>query len=99
MRCGRWACSGSRSRWARLWPPTATSRFTWTSARAADRRRGPHPPEPTDQMSAAPFRDNVVVLTGASAGIGHQMALQLAAQGAHLVLAARDAARLDETAA
>lgn len=50
-------------------------------------------------MSGAPFRDNVVVLTGASAGIGHQMALQLAARGAHLVLAARDAARLDETAA
>jgi len=50
-------------------------------------------------MSGAPFRDNVVVLTGASAGIGHQLALQLAAQGAHLVLAARDAAKLDETAA
>jgi len=50
-------------------------------------------------MSGAPFRDNVVVLTGASAGIGHQMALQLAAQGAHLVLAARDPARLEETAA
>ena len=49
-------------------------------------------------MSGAPFRDNVVVLTGASAGIGHQMALQLAAQGARLVLAARDAAKLDETA-
>ncbi|HEU4562858.1 MAG TPA: SDR family oxidoreductase [Longimicrobium sp.] len=49
-------------------------------------------------MSGAPFRDNVVVLTGASAGIGHQMALQLAAQGAHLVLAARDAAKLEQTA-
>ncbi|HET7465017.1 MAG TPA: SDR family oxidoreductase [Longimicrobium sp.] len=50
-------------------------------------------------MSGAPFRDNVVVLTGASAGIGHQMALQLAAQGAHLVLAARDAAKLEQAAA
>ncbi|HET7230623.1 MAG TPA: SDR family oxidoreductase, partial [Longimicrobium sp.] len=47
----------------------------------------------------APFRENVVVLTGASAGIGHQMALQLAAQGARLVLAARDGAKLGETAA
>jgi len=50
-------------------------------------------------MSGAPFRDNVVVLTGASAGIGHQLALQLAAQGARLVLAARDATKLEETAA
>jgi short-subunit dehydrogenase len=50
-------------------------------------------------MSGAPFRDNVVVLTGASAGIGRQLALQLAAQGARLVLAARDPAKLDETAA
>jgi short-subunit dehydrogenase len=50
-------------------------------------------------MSGTPFRENVVVLTGASAGIGHQLALQLAAQGARLVLAARDAAKLEETAA
>jgi short-subunit dehydrogenase len=50
-------------------------------------------------MSGAPFRENVVVLTGASAGIGHQMALQLADQGAHLVLAARDAEKLEEAAA
>ncbi|HEX8691706.1 MAG TPA: SDR family oxidoreductase [Longimicrobium sp.] len=50
-------------------------------------------------MSAAPFRDNVVVLTGASAGIGREMALQLAAQGALLALAARDAAKLEEVAA
>lgn len=50
-------------------------------------------------MSGGPFRDNVVVLTGASAGIGHEMALQLARQGARLVLAARDAAKLEEAAA
>jgi short-subunit dehydrogenase len=49
-------------------------------------------------MSDAPFRDNVVVLTGASAGIGREMALQLAAQGAALVLAARDPARLGQVA-
>ncbi|HEX8905826.1 MAG TPA: SDR family NAD(P)-dependent oxidoreductase, partial [Longimicrobiaceae bacterium] len=49
-------------------------------------------------MADAPFRDNVVVLTGASAGIGREMALQLAAQGAALALAARDAARLDQVA-
>lgn len=36
------------------------------------------------------FRDNVVVLTGASQGIGRELALQLADQGAWLALAARD---------
>jgi short-subunit dehydrogenase len=45
------------------------------------------------------FRGNVVVLTGASAGIGREMALQLAAQGARLVLAARVADKLEEVAA
>jgi short-subunit dehydrogenase len=45
------------------------------------------------------FRDNVVIVTGASAGIGRELALQLAARGAHLALAARDAARLEEVAA
>jgi len=50
-------------------------------------------------MADAPFRDNVVVLTGASAGIGREMALRMAAQGALLALAARDAAQLEEVAA
>lgn len=45
------------------------------------------------------FRDNVVVITGASSGIGAELATQLAAQGARLVLAARDAAALDVVAA
>jgi short-subunit dehydrogenase len=40
-------------------------------------------------MTQPPFRDNVVVLTGASLGIGREMALQLADQGAWLALAAR----------
>ena len=50
-------------------------------------------------MSDAPFRENVVVITGASAGIGAEMARQLARQGAWLALAARDGARLEEMAA
>ena len=45
------------------------------------------------------FRENVVVVTGASAGIGAEMARQLAEQGAWLALAARDAGRLEEVAA
>ena len=48
---------------------------------------------------AAPFRENVVVVTGASDGIGREMALQLADQGAWLALAARDAQKLEAVAA
>ncbi|MDR3576656.1 MAG: SDR family oxidoreductase [Anaerolineaceae bacterium] len=44
------------------------------------------------------FKDNVVIITGASSGIGRQLAFHLAPQGARLVLAARDAARLEATA-
>ena len=45
------------------------------------------------------FKDNVVILTGASTGIGEAMAYELARQGACLVLAARNVARLEEVAA
>jgi len=45
------------------------------------------------------FSDRVVLLTGASVGIGREMALQLAAERPKLVLAARDRAKLDEVAA
>lgn len=43
-------------------------------------------------------KDKVVVVTGASKGIGAELARQLAAKGAKLVLAARDLARLEEVA-
>jgi short-subunit dehydrogenase len=47
----------------------------------------------------ARFRDSVIVITGASAGIGRALALVLAPERAKLVLAARNASRLEETAA
>ncbi len=42
----------------------------------------------------AAFADRVIVLTGASSGIGHALAIALAQQKSRLVLAARDAHRL-----
>jgi NAD(P)-dependent dehydrogenase (short-subunit alcohol dehydrogenase family) len=50
-------------------------------------------------MSGAAFQDQVVILTGASSGIGWSMALQLAKQGAKLALAARREEKLLELAA
>jgi short-subunit dehydrogenase len=49
-------------------------------------------------MLAQPFRDNVIILTGASMGIGEHLAYQLADQGAKLVLAARSVDRLEAIA-
>jgi short-subunit dehydrogenase len=50
-------------------------------------------------MAHAPFKDLVVIITGASSGIGREMALQLADQGARLALAARQLDKLEEVAA
>jgi short-subunit dehydrogenase len=47
---------------------------------------------------SAPYAGKVVVLTGASSGIGRALALALAPQGPKLVLAARDEARLGSLA-
>jgi short-subunit dehydrogenase len=49
-------------------------------------------------MGATAFRDRVVIVTGASGGIGRELALQLARRGAWLALAARDAGRLEAAA-
>ncbi|MFN8597829.1 MAG: SDR family oxidoreductase [Anaerolineae bacterium] len=45
------------------------------------------------------FKDKVVIITGASSGIGREVAWQLATHGAKLVLAARDVDRLEQVAA
>lgn len=45
------------------------------------------------------IKDKVVVITGASRGLGVDMALEFAAKGARLALAARSAEGLEETAA
>ncbi len=44
-------------------------------------------------------RDKVVLITGASSGIGKNTALRLAEAGAHVLLVARTAEKLEETAA
>gem|GEM_PF-9729 len=49
-------------------------------------------------MKKDSFRDQVVIVTGASAGIGRALALQLAAQEARVALAARRVERLEQVA-
>lgn len=47
-------------------------------------------------MKKTTFRENVIVITGASFGIGRQLALQFADHGAWLALAARNTEKLEE---
>jgi short-subunit dehydrogenase len=47
-------------------------------------------------MMETTFQKNVIVITGASYGIGRQLALELASYGAWLVLASRDVEKLED---
>jgi NAD(P)-dependent dehydrogenase (short-subunit alcohol dehydrogenase family) len=49
-------------------------------------------------MTEGVFHENVVIITGASSGIGRELAFQLADQDAWLSLAARDGGRLQDVA-
>ena len=49
-------------------------------------------------MKKETFRENVIIVTGASSGIGKAVSLQLASEGACVSLAARNAERLQEIA-
>lgn len=50
-------------------------------------------------MDSQPFRDQVAIVTGASAGIGRALAMLLAGQGAKVAIAARRSDRLEALAA
>lgn len=50
-------------------------------------------------MKPEAFHDQVVIITGASAGIGKALAVNLASQGAKVAIAARRAERLEQVAA
>jgi NADP-dependent 3-hydroxy acid dehydrogenase YdfG len=51
------------------------------------------------RMKSEAFRDKVAIVTGASAGIGKALAIQLARQGAKVMIAAKRTDRLEQVAA
>src|SRR5262245_37985744 len=59
-------------------------------------RHGPHARVTYDTRMRRQIADMVVVITGASAGSGKQLAIDLHARGGRLVLAARRAEKLTE---
>ena len=60
------------------------------------RRGKPSPARPLGTRPDKPLAGRVIIVTGASRGIGRAIALRLARDGAKIVLTARDAAKLAE---
>src|SRR5262245_33765119 len=88
--CPAWIAASCRcfSTCGRSSPP-------WSNRRPFMDRRSDRPRLAGHEM-AKRFRDQVVVVTGASAGIGRELALQLAGEGALLALAGRNTQKLDQ---
>ncbi len=57
-----------------------------------------HSPKTKNIMAKYSFREQVVAITGASSGIGKELALRLAGEGAWLALGARNGEKLKEVA-
>ena len=72
-----------------LWFTIFRGQKRWATSAIGQPKKG------VEEMKETAFRENVVIITGASFGIGQQLALQLAGYGAWLALAARNAEKLE----
>lgn len=80
---------------------TPNTRSTRSSSPRKTRAQATPAPDPASHLSplGQEVSDKIVVVTGASSGIGETCAIKLAAAGATVILAARTPAKLEETLA